>query len=393
MLIGLLAAATRSTRAQTSIPVDQLAVTAVDEIPNLKKPGVGYLSSDGMWIAFADGKSLCIYTSAGEKQHCIETPLRIDFNSIRWSPDSTRVAYTEDFFRTFRDSDIWVMDSATGKATDLTDDGAFKFNLRPPQDADPVGFIDAVPRWSSDGKRLAFIRYMLTFGNWQPYLYTVDANGGTPKEGGILTGERFGIYALAWSPDGKQIAYNRGISRNQGDQNGMWVADLEGKNARQILSVKLAATAEATPTVRERARVAIPMNIEYSPDGRSLLAFDPAGLGEFTARWEDFTSSRVFTVDGSGSTPVDADEVAHWAGWSPTGTALVYIARSARNPDVDGLYVVEKPGAQGRKIYSGRIVLSGNTWRPLEWASNNTILVFQPEGGGKFLLLHLGAKS
>jgi len=393
VLIGLLAATIHPIRAQTPVPFDQLTVTAVDEVPNLKKPGVAYLSPDGKWIAFTDSKSLCIYMAAGEKQQCATLPAGIDRNSIRWSPDSTQVAYTEDFFRAFRDSDIWVMDAATGKVTDLTDDGAFKFSLQPPKDSDPVGFIDAVPRWSSDSKRLAFIRYVLVFGQWQPFVYTIDASGGTPKEGGLLNGGRFGVYALAWSPDGKQIAYNRGISRREDDLNGMWVADSDGKNARQILSVKVAATAEATPTVRDLARVAIPTNIEYSLDGRSLLAFDAAGLGQFTARWEEFTSSRVFAADGSGSSPVDADQVAHWAGWSPNGTALVYIARSARNPDVDGLYVVDKPGAQGRKIYDGRVVPAGETWRALEWASNNTMLVFQPEGGGKFLLLHLGAKS
>ncbi len=388
ILIGLLSATTHNTRAQTPAPLDQLIVTAVDTLDALKKPGVAYLSPDGKWIAYADGKALCIYTAAGEKQQCAETATGIDRNSIRWSPDSTRLTYTEDFFRTFHDSDIWVMDAATGKLTDLTDDGAFKFSIDSNANSDGSGFLDVEPRWSSDSKQIVFIRYALVFGQWQPFTYTIDASGGTPKEGGILTAGRFGIYALAWSPDGKRIVYNRGINRRDDALNGMWVADLDGKNAQQLLRVSQSSA--VTPSIRDRAGVAIPTDMEFSPDGRFILAFDVTGLVEYGARWNEFSSSRVFAADGS-SSPINADDTAHWAGWSPTGSAVVYFVGSVRERDKDGLYVAAKPGDQGRKIYDGRVVPAGETWRPLEWAANNTILVFRPEGT-KFLLLHLGTK-
>ncbi|MGH8116533.1 MAG: prolyl oligopeptidase family serine peptidase [Rhodanobacteraceae bacterium] len=57
------------------------------------------------------------------------------------------------------------------------------------------------PRWSPDGRTLAFIAKV---GKQDSQIYTVPAAGGTPEQVGDVPN---GVEQFAWSPDGKTIAY------------------------------------------------------------------------------------------------------------------------------------------------------------------------------------------
>ena len=76
----------------------------LDSIDDLDLPMTGslYLSPDGQRIAQTDGKDICLYSAAGTKQVCSTAPYGVDQNSLRWSPDSRYVAFTENFFMFFR---------------------------------------------------------------------------------------------------------------------------------------------------------------------------------------------------------------------------------------------------------------------------------------------------
>ena len=58
----------------------------------------------------------------------------VDYESLTWSPDSTRIAYTSG-------NDLWVVDTDTANATNLT-----------------RGAGGAEPAWSPDSTRIAFTR-------------------------------------------------------------------------------------------------------------------------------------------------------------------------------------------------------------------------------------------
>jgi len=74
----------------------------------------------------------------------------------------------------------------------------------------PASFNNGFPRWSPDGKTIAYVRaradkvYSTGFG--EVNIYTIPVNGGDPK---VMTSDsdsvKFG--PIAWSPDGKWIAY------------------------------------------------------------------------------------------------------------------------------------------------------------------------------------------
>jgi dipeptidyl aminopeptidase/acylaminoacyl peptidase len=68
-----------------------------------------------------------------------------------------------------------------------------------------AGTRDAQPRWSPDGKRMAFLRAPMKDGKpGEPQLFVMPLNGG---EAWQLTDVPEGAGAAHWSPDGKRIAF------------------------------------------------------------------------------------------------------------------------------------------------------------------------------------------
>src|SRR6266498_846948 len=50
----------------------------------------------------------------------IEAGLREE--NVVWSPDSSKLAFSEESFQTFIDGDLWVMDAQSGEVTNVADD-------------------------------------------------------------------------------------------------------------------------------------------------------------------------------------------------------------------------------------------------------------------------------
>ncbi|MFF2051866.1 S9 family peptidase [Leifsonia sp. NPDC058194] len=63
------------------------------------------------------------------------------------------------------------------------------------------GFRDGAPRFSPDGRLLAFVR---SGPKSAPQLYVVDAAGGEPVQ---VTDRKLGVSEFAWAPDGRSIAF------------------------------------------------------------------------------------------------------------------------------------------------------------------------------------------
>ncbi len=68
-----------------------------------------------------------------------------------------------------------------------------------------VGPSDTAPRWSPDGKMLAFLRGVDKDGKAQPaQIYLLPLNGGEPR---AITSLSRAIDSIAWSPSGRTIAF------------------------------------------------------------------------------------------------------------------------------------------------------------------------------------------
>jgi|GEM_PF-1645764 len=357
----------------TTAPPTQLKVVSVDEL-TLPTNGTAYLSPDGKLIAWISSKELCLYTSTGQKQNCI-TDKVIDDSSVRWSPDSTHLVFTEDFYRNRAEPDIWVMEAAKGTLSDLTEDGQsgfIKFDA-----LDKAESIDLLPSWSADSKSILFIRYRNGEKVIILDLYTVTADG---KSKAVKVGELNSYHnetsGLILAPDSKKIAYSKGFDNTEKEP-GIWLADLSGKNPKRLLKEY-----ENNPSLGQFSY----FDIEYSADGKYILGINFAAQG-LSQTYEANSNSRVAAIDSSGEFEVASDKQAWWAGWSPKGSALIYLVYDKEKNGLL-LYMVDKPGSIGRAIYDQPLKPYPTRFRGLSWAANNTLLAMNRDN--KAVLLHLG---
>ena len=122
---------------------------------------------------------------------------------------------------------IWIYDAASGVARQVT------FSAK----------TESVPRWSPDGKQLAFLSNR---EEEQQQIFLMSMNGG---EGRAITKGKRSVKAFEWSPDGKEIAFlapdakTEEEEKKEKDKDDAKVVDKDDKRARLwILDV---ATGEA----------------------------------------------------------------------------------------------------------------------------------------------------
>ena len=115
---------------------------------------------------------------------------------IQWSPDSKTIAFTSDrtgrAFEDSRNTDVWTIPAEGGQLTKISDH------------AEP----DSSPRWSPDGKQIAFI------GNVQesshPKIYITSSTGGTAS---TLAANNLDLIPgnLTWADAGRALYFDTGV--------------------------------------------------------------------------------------------------------------------------------------------------------------------------------------
>jgi Tol biopolymer transport system component len=187
---------------------NQHQVTAAKPHPDvgfIERDRIPAWSPDGTKLAFVREGSPFVDTGIltmnvdGSDPHVLVAspqPFRID--GFAWSPDGTRFAYSFDYIGQ-SGSHIVVANA----------DGSGRFELTAPPPGPPhVPFtptFDAMPAWSPDSERIAFVGRLTVDG--AAGIWVINADGSNAVQ---LTQD--GGDAPSWSPAGDRIAFARGGS-------------------------------------------------------------------------------------------------------------------------------------------------------------------------------------
>ena len=114
----------------------------------------------------------------------------------QWSPDGTRIAFvsnrTGKEYEENRNTDVWVISAEGGKLTKISDHDE----------------SDNQPRWSPDGKWIAFTGEI--HDRDHPRIFLAPSTGGTPSVP-VANGLDLIPGGLEWSDDGKSIYFETGV--------------------------------------------------------------------------------------------------------------------------------------------------------------------------------------
>lgn len=371
MLLLILPATILAQDAPSAVPN---TVVSVIEYPNLQAGiarSAAFLAPDGLSFAHIKETQICIYVLPEQKPAwCGRAEdgdnRTVDLDEVRWSPDSRYLSFsTNDFLRTLRDPDLWVVDVEARTVTNITPDGAAKVPLIDPDESWPL--VDLSPRWLADSNRLLFLRVPRRADgeNEWPGLYTIAPDGSDLQQVGTLeTDHPISVYALDTSPDGTQLVFNY-LSTDDDfrDRIGVWVSSLDGSEPRQILRTEVAF---------------LPGAVSFSRDAAQVLSFSPGYAAQRVENiLPEHSATRLIDVASAEEILIDETHYVYSAGWSPTGHALAYLVR-VQDPDdaATGLYITTAPGESGQLVYNGFFIIPTLYQYPaITWAQNDTLLL------------------
>ena len=151
---------------------------------------------------------------------------------------------------------------------------------------------DSDPTWSPDGKQVAFIRTQ----SGDNGIWVIDADGGAPVQ--LLRDSSFYGEDLTWSPDGTKIAY----------------ADYSGSPFSSPLHIYVLDLDTGTPV-----DLGLGVSPSWSPNGNKIAFQFQFSAGDGDIYW--------MNPDGTGRAALNSSGINNWEpSWSPDGTKLVYLA-------------------------------------------------------------------
>ncbi len=184
----------------------------------------------------------------------------------------------------------------------------------------------SAPRWSSDGKSIAF-------ANEQGGLYRINADGTNLTQ---LVSD-VAVESIAWSPDNLHIAFTAYRDANREFAN-LYLLDLGGSRVGQL------AEGAYSPV--------------WSPDGSKIA---------FKCFWDNKGGICVINVDGTGLTQLAQARGRSGLDWSPDGQYLVF---ERRDPICflcnysSQLWIMKADRSQPTRLTTGGID-ENPVWRPV----------------------------
>ena len=322
-----------------------------------------FWTPDGKYVTFvremSDGKGdvLRVPASGGPEQKLTET-----FSWASWSPDGKTLA-VRDVAAPGEGKSIFLVNPETGQRIRLTT-------------PEPT-VSDSAPRFSPDGKMVAFARQLS--GNVAD-IFVVPVGGGTPRQ---LTFEKFNIWGrLAWTSDSREIVFNA-IRR---ELRGLWRISAQGGTLTQMT---VNARNPINPDIsRQGNKLAF---TEYANDS-NLWLYQGAGFagrdvpGKFgtpvrlpaSSLYED--ESPVFSPDGQlivfASDRSGVQELWMCDAEGKTAARQLTQARSAGSPrwSYDGKWIAFDSSADGDPNIYVISAMGDSAWRRLTFETSSEVM-------------------
>ncbi|HWV25044.1 MAG TPA: hypothetical protein VNZ58_12705 [Thermomicrobiales bacterium] len=355
------------------------------------------ISPDGTKVAGTDGRRtrlqiLDLATGATVQSDAVDLPITL--NAIVWAPDSSAVAFSLDAAIYFRDSDIYLVDAATGTLTDLTDDDPdgtdadeISISATPASGAVP---LDLYPTWSPDSQSLLFARTMWSDGPGGTTLTTISRDGGEPESRFQLQ-ETFpiSVYSPMWWLENDAILLAQWMSNPDDRDNGIWRLDPDN-TLTQLISgdvntgIPGAVIADVTPDGARASAYSQLLLGQYGVNDAEGIWFDVDLTTGTFERWEPALGLSTRPTDAlkeDGPGVLVAPPV-----FGPGGQSVAFMTRTGNGPihvsimEADGpsniIATFEPTQADG----AGRSI----GYR-LDWADSGDLLILTPENAPQLL--------
>lgn len=278
----------------------------------------------------------------------IDDALRLrEVSDPQLSPDGVSVVFVvtelDEETKEYR-RQLWRIPTEGGEARQLTHDKPGK----------------GEPRWSPDGRQIAFVARRGEGEENQIWLLPADGGEARP-----LTQAGGGVQGIEWSPDGSQLLF---LSREAPgeeekrlrEQGGIRVVDRRPR-MWQVWTVEVASDRCRQVTADRSSKAAA----RWSPDGR-WIAFEQRH--DPTANQVFRSSLWVIRASGKGRRRLTADSACETAPrWSPDGKQIAFLRRAVPGyTQLDKLAVVPARGGEARVLTSrlDRSVVE-LSWTPL----------------------------
>lgn len=269
------------------------------------------------------------------------------------SPDGKWIAYTvssADMKDNALDSDIWLVAISGGSPVRLTTSRK----------------SDNQPRWSPDGKRLAFV----SAREERPQIFLISPFGGEAER---ITESKTGVQSFQWSPDGRQIAFTAQQEltaeeeKKQKDRDDAVVVDKNFKFTRLwVIDVQ---TKKASELIKNDYVVSDP---QWSPDGNSI-----AYMTNPTPKADDGSLSDIYIIDvksGRQRKLLENEGPDTSPRWSPDGRRIAFLSREARLGAFgqSKLMMIDATGGSPREVAQAFMYQPG----AVTWSQDGNTLYF-----------------